>query len=189
MESVGIFPDLESAVRGVDGLIEAGFAEAQITSLSSVAYPDGALVKSGARAWFRWLTLAGGFAGAGAGFLLAAGTAWLYPVQTGDKPIIALFPTGIVTFEVTMLCAIIGTMVGMFLEMKLPAFGARPYDPAIAEGCIGISVTFPAAGEAPAGRPGDANCAGSLTALSVQEQSARAEEVMRQAGALRTIME
>ena len=37
----------------------------------------------------------------------------------GDKPIIALFPAGIVTFEVTMLFAIIGTMV---IAMYLPLF-------------------------------------------------------------------
>ena len=127
----------------VEGLVRAGFTEAQITSLTSVPYPDGVLVKSGQRSWFRWLALAGGMAGAVAGFGLAAGTAWLYPVQTGDKPIIALYPTAIITFEVAMLFAIIGTMVGMFLEMGLPALGKRPYDPAIAEGCIGISVDHP----------------------------------------------
>ncbi len=67
-------------------------------------------------------------------FCLAAGTAWVYPVQTGDKPIIALYPTGIVTYEMTMLFALVGTMVGMFLEMRLPALKKRLYDPAISRG-------------------------------------------------------
>ena len=112
METLGIFPDVESAGRAVAGLIQAGFVEAQITSLTSVAYPDGVLVRVEKRSFFRWVSLAGAAAGACAGFGLAAGTAWLYPVQTGDKPIIALFPTSIVTFEVTMLCAIIGALAG-----------------------------------------------------------------------------
>lgn len=191
MEILGIFPDVESAGRGVAGLIKEGFVEGQITSLSSIAYPDGVLVKVEQRSWFRWVALAGAVAGAVAGFGLSAGTAWLYPVQTGDKPIIALFPTSIVTFEVTMLCAIIGTMAGMFLEMGLPSWRKRPYDPAIAEGYIGISVSFHLAGEIVACRPGDApeQCIGSIAALSPQEQRARAEEIMRKAGALRTITE
>jgi hypothetical protein len=145
----------------VESLVRAGYAEEQITSLSSVPYPDGVLVKTGRRSWFRWLTLAGGLAGAATGFLLAAGTAALYPVQTGDKPIVAFYPTGIIAFEITMLFAIAGTMAGMFMEMKLPPREKRPYDPAISEGCIGISLT-----------------------IVSEEQARRAEEIMEKAGAI-----
>lgn len=192
METLGIFPDLDSAARAVNGLIRAGFAEGQISSLSSVAYPEGVLVRYRPRFWARWVTLAGALSGTISGFSLAAGTAWLYPVRTGHKPIVALFPTGIVTFEITMLCAIIGTMVGMFLEMRLPSLKPRLNDPAIADGCIGISLTFHAPGEiVECGRGGEAtdNCIGYASALSVDEQRSRAEEIMRQAGALRTVVE
>lgn len=191
METLGIFSDVESAGRAVEGLIREGFTEAQIDSLTSVPYPDGVLVKCERRTWFRWMALAGGLFGACAGFVLAAGTAWVYPVQTGDKPIIALYPTAIVTFEVTMVCAIIGTMVGMFLEMRLPDWGKRPYDPAIAEGCIGICVSIHAGGEVAAcelgTQPGE--CIGGIASLSAGEQKRRAEEIMKEAGALRIIME
>jgi len=166
METLGIFKDIETAGRAVDSLIKAGFSEAQITSLTSVPYPDGVLVKTEGRSWFRWVSLAGGIVGVGVGFLLAAGTAWLYPVQTGDKPIIALYPTGIITFEITMLFAIVGTIVGMFLEMRLPPLRKRPYDPAIAEGFVGISVTVPSG-----------------------DRGGRADEIMKEAGALRIITE
>ncbi len=191
MEVLGIFTDVESAGRGVEGLVGAGFTEAQITSLTSVSYPDGVLVKTGRRSWFRWLALAGGFAGAVAGFCLAAGTAWLYPVQTGDKPIIAFYPTGIVTFELTMLFAIAGTLAGMFLELGLPPWGRRPYDPAIAEGCIGICVAIYPGGETvacgPDMQPGE--CVGDVALISFAAQRSRAEEIMREAGALRIIAE
>jgi hypothetical protein len=192
METLGIFPDVESAGKAVAGLIQEGFVESQITSLTSVAYPSGVLVKAEPRCWFRWITLAGAGAGVLAGFGLSAGTAWLYPVRTGAKPIISLFPTGIVTFEVTMLFALIGTMVGMFLEMKLPSWKPRLYDPAIAEGCIGISLTIHGPGEVVAcgpGREAIEKCIGSIAALDVADQRTRAEEIMRKAGALRTIME
>jgi hypothetical protein len=191
MEILGIFSDMESAGRGVERLVRAGFTEAQITSLTSVAYPDGVLVRTEQRSWFRWLALAGGIVGAGAGFCLAAGTAWLYPVQTGDKPIIALYPTGIISFELAMLFAIIGAIVGMFLEMRLPPLGKRLYDPAISEGCIGISVSIHTGGGVMACRPGEGpgECIGSIASISAGEQQSLAEGIMREAGALRVIAE
>jgi len=161
METLGIFEDIETAGRAVDSLVKAGFSESEITSLTSVAYPDGVLVKTDGRTWFRWLALAGGIAGAGAGILLAVGTAWVYPVQTGDKPIITYYPTGIVTFELAMLFAMIGTIAGMFLDMGLPPRNKRPYDQSISEGHIGISVSAASGGE-----------------------SSRAKEIMKAAGAL-----
>lgn len=191
MELLGIFRDVESAAGAVEGLVQAGFTEAQIDSLTSVPYPDGVLVRARRRSWFRWLALAAGVAGAVAGFGLAAGTAWLYPVQTGDKPIIALYPTAIVTFEVTMLFAIIGTLVGMFLEMGLPSLRRSPYDPAIADGCIGISVVIHGGGESVTCEAGDkpGECIGGIAAISAAEQIERAEGIMREAGALRVISE
>jgi hypothetical protein len=166
METLGIFRDIQTASRAVENLVRAGFAEGEITSLTSVPYPDGVLVKSERRSWFRWFSLACGIFGAVTGFLLAAGTSWLYPVQTGDKPIISPYPTGIITYEFTMLFAIIGAMVGMFLEMGLPPRGDRPYDPAISEGYIGISVS-----------------------VLEGDRCGRAEEIMIETGALRVTSE
>jgi hypothetical protein len=191
METLGIFRDVETASRAVEHLVGAGLTEAQITSLSSVPYPDGVLVKTDRRTWFRWLALLGGLTGAAAGFLLAAGTAWLYPVQTGDKPIVAFYPTGIITYEIAMLLAIVGAMAGMFLEMRLPPWGKRLYDPAIAEGCIGICVSLHSGGERVVcgieTSPGE--CIGLIASLSAEEQRKRVEEIMKEAGALRVIAE
>jgi hypothetical protein len=166
METLGTFKDVETAIRAVDGLVKAGFAEETITSLTSAPYPDGVIVKTGQRTWFRWASLAGGIFGACTGFLLAAGTAYLYPVQTGDKPIIAFFPTGIITYELIMLFAILGAIAGMFFEMRLPPWRERVYDPAIGEGAIGISVS-----------------------TSSGDQGIRAGKIMQDAGALRITAE
>ncbi len=162
MEALGTFKDVETATRAVDSLIKAGFAEEKITSLTSAPYPNGVIVKTDQRTSFRWLSVGGGIFGACAGFALAAGTAYLYPVQTGDKPIIALYPTGIITYELTMLFAILGAIVGMFWEMRLPPRKERVYDPAIGEGAIGISVT-----------------------VESMEQMSRVGKLMEAAGALR----
>ncbi len=191
METLGIFSDVDSAANAVEKLVREGFPESGITSLTSVPYPAGVLVKDKHRSWFRWLALACGIAGAIAGFCLAAGTAWVYPVQTGDKPIISSYPTAIITYEVTMLFAMIGTVAGMFLEMRLPSIRKRPYDPAIADGCIGISVSIHAGGEVvrcdQGTKPGE--CIGSSASIPSGEQRSRAERIMREAGALRIIAE
>lgn len=165
METLGTFKDIEAATRAVDSLVKAGFSEETLTSLTSVPYPNGVIVETSQRTWFRWVSAAGGVLGACVGFGLAAGTAYLYPVQTGDKPIIAYFPTGIITYELTMLFAMLGAIVGMFMEMKLPPWRERVYDPAIGEGAIGISVS------------------------AARDELNRAEEIMQEAGALRITRE
>jgi hypothetical protein len=161
METLWIFPGVDPAAKAVETLIREGFPEEEITSLTSVAYPEGVLVRTAERFWFRWAAVAGGVIGAIAGFGLAAGTALLYPVQTGDKPIIAFYPAGIITFELTMLGAMLGTIAGMFLEIRLPPRTARPYDPAVSGECIGISLVTTSA-----------------------DELRRAEEIMDAAGAL-----
>ena len=166
METLGTFKDVETAIKAVEGLIQDGFAEEKITSLTSTPYPDGVIVKTSQRTRFRWMSVGGGIFGACAGFLLAAGTAYLYPVQTGDKPIIAYYPTGIITYEVMMLFALLGAIVGMFLEMRLPPRRERLYDPAISEGYIGISVFAPS-----------------------EERKNRAASIMKDAGAIRITAE
>jgi len=141
METLGLFKTLEPAAAAVNRLIAAGIAEEQITSLSSVPYPEGVLIRERRRPAFYLSTLAFGFVGALTGFSLAAGTAWLYPLRTGDKPIISIFPVGLITYELMMLFAIIGTLIGMFWTMGLPDFTSRAYTAEIADGAIGILVT------------------------------------------------
>ena len=162
METLGLFGSIDEAAAAVEKLMDSGVAEARITTLSGVPIPEGVLVNSGYRRRFHRWTLSGGILGAILGFFLAAGTAWLYPVQTGDKAIIAFFPVGIVTYEMMMLLAIIGTLLGMLWEMGLPDIERHAYDPELADGLIGILV------------------------LSDREESRqRAGELLTEAGAIR----
>lgn len=166
MEALGLFSDVTTSAKAVEGLLKAGFKEREITSLSSIPYPEGVLVNTHHRSWFHWLSLAGGLTGAVCGFALAVGTAWIYPVQTGDKPIISYFSSAIISYEFAMLFAIIGAVVGMFLEMGLPPWSRKRYDPAISEGYIGICVE-----------------------ADSEQRQAEAEQVMRRAGAQRIVTE
>lgn len=140
MEALGVFRDIDSAARASESLIASGVPEDNITSLSHVPLPDGAVVRDRSGRWFHWFALGGGVMGAALGFLLAAGTALLYPLHTGDKPIVSPFPVGIIVYEFTMLFAILGTVLGMFLEMRLPGFMYRVQASEITrEGLVGVS--------------------------------------------------
>ena len=90
-----------------------------------------------------------------------------------------------------MLFFLVGTMVGMFLEMGLPSLRKRAYDPAIAEGYIGICVSIYSGGEAvTCGRGKETGeCIGSIASLPAGEQKSLAEKIMNAAGALRIVTE
>jgi len=142
MEILALFDDVEAAASGVERILAEGMAETSVTSLSAVPVPPGVLVSEPPQgAGPVRAALAGGIAGAVLGAALAGGTAWLYPLYTGDKPIISLFPAGIITYEFAMLFAIVGAVAGMFAAMGWPMFRRALYDPAISEGRVGILVT------------------------------------------------
>jgi hypothetical protein len=70
----------------------------------------------------------GALLGGVAGFLMATMTALSFPIPTGGMPIVAWGPVGIVTYEATMLGAILATFAGFLYELRLPKLGPIPYD-------------------------------------------------------------
>ncbi|MFH0724845.1 MAG: DUF3341 domain-containing protein [Pseudomonadota bacterium] len=72
-----------------------------------------------------YFTLAGGILGFCCGFLLAAFTATRWSLIVSGKPVVALVPFFIVGFEFTVLFAVLGNVIGMLTQSRLPAWGAR----------------------------------------------------------------
>lgn len=130
---LGLFPNGDAAGTGVEALVQAGFSRRDISVMSPVPLPPNAYGLDAAKPklWIPWATLAGGIIGACTGFLLAGGTAWLYPLNTGAKPIIALPPVGIITYELTMLFATLFTVVATLYNQYLPSYGPQPYAPEV----------------------------------------------------------
>ena len=58
-----------------------------------------------------------GFVGILFGIGLAAGTALLYPIMTGGKPIVAIPVVGLISYETMMLCAIVTTIAAMAISI------------------------------------------------------------------------
>lgn len=90
-----------------------------------------------------WLAALGGLIGGSAGYALATFTQRTYPLPTGGMPIVALWPTGIVMYELTMLGAILATLATFLITARLPDYRKRLYDPEISDGKILIGVVDP----------------------------------------------
>jgi molybdopterin-containing oxidoreductase family membrane subunit len=77
-----------------------------------------------------WYTLAGGIIGFFSGFALAAYCAGQWNLIVSGKPVVALVPFFIVGFEFTILFSVLGNVVGLLNEARLPDLGAvKPHEP------------------------------------------------------------
>ena len=134
---VGLFDDVDPAAAAARALRALPLPEEDITTLSSMALPDGAVCRDTRGIGFPKVTLVGWFVGALAGLALALGTYLLYPLITGGKAIVSIPPTLIITYEVAMLGALAGTVIAGFREMGLCRFRTKLiHDPRIQEGKI-----------------------------------------------------
>ena len=89
------------------------------------------------RAW----ALCGAAIGLLGGLLLATVTALKYPLIKGGMPIVAPWTVGLITYETTMLGAVLATLAGLLVELRLPNFKNLPYDPSVVDGGVVLAVS------------------------------------------------
>ena len=77
----------------------------------------------------RTWALCGAAIGLLGGFSLATITALNYPLVKGGMPIVAPWTVGLITYETTMLGAVLATLVGLLVELRLPNFKNLPVRP------------------------------------------------------------
>ena len=77
-----------------------------------------------------WFTLTGGIIGFLSGWSLAAFTATRWSLIVGGKPILSWFPFFIVAFELTILFAVFGNVLGLITQVGLPVKLDKHYHPA-----------------------------------------------------------
>jgi hypothetical protein len=75
------------------------------------------------------------------GLSLATITALNYPLIKGGMPIVAPWTVGLITYETTMLGAVLATLVGLLVELRLPNFKNLPYDPSVVDGGVVLAVS------------------------------------------------
>lgn len=140
---LGVFKDAESAAEGARRLRDAGFTSEDYDVLTANPYPEGAFGEHVKRNKLFVFSLAGGFVGFSLALLLTAGTQAAWPLVTGGKPILAIPAMMIIMYEMTLLFAMIFTVIGVIFESRLPrTSGPGPvYDTRITLGYIGLIVT------------------------------------------------
>jgi len=86
------------------------------------------------------MALLGGILGFLSAVALVRGTELAWPLPTGGMPIVAWWPNLVIIFEMTMLGAIVTTVISLLVSSKLPKFGKTLYDPAVSDGKILVGV-------------------------------------------------
>jgi hypothetical protein len=141
---LGLFADIDPAANALNRLQSEGKRTDQdLMVLSSVPFPEGVLEADHSKVRLPMMTVIFAVVGILTGILLAGGSAALYVLRTGGKPILAGPPIGIITYEIMMLFALSAAFFTALYEMRLPSWRARVYDPRIAEGLIGIATYCP----------------------------------------------
>jgi hypothetical protein len=145
-----LYPDPESAQRAVNGLLCAGIAEADITVMSGEPFEEQPFAQRDRATWLWYIACAGGAAGLAGSTWLTRMTELAWPLQTGNMPIVAWWPNMIVIFEMTMLGAILATVITLFITAKLPSRTPKFYDPEVTNGKVLVGVQNPTEANLPA---------------------------------------
>jgi hypothetical protein len=141
----GLYPDGQSAQQAVNRLRAAGLADRQITILSAQPMEDFEFGHIDKANWIWWIACGGGLIGMALAFGLAWVTEMSWPINVGGLPTFAWWPNLIIIFEMTMLGAILATVISLVVTAGL---GRRLglYDPEVTDGQILVGVENPADG-------------------------------------------
>ena len=139
----GLYADPDSAQQAVDELRRDGVPDHSITVVTSQPYEEYEFSHRYKQTWLFWIAAGGGALGLIAGLTLAYLTETLWPIVVGAMPIVAWWPNIIIMFELTMLGAILATVVSLFVTTELPTTQSRVYDPLVSDGKIMVAVEEP----------------------------------------------
>lgn len=138
-----LYTDPDAAQRAVNELRTLGVAERDIVVMSSEPFEEYEFSHRDKATWLHWIAGGGGLAGLILGYLLTTATQRAWPLPTSGMPIVSTWPNTIVVFEMTMLGAILATVIALLITASLPSRLSRLYDPAVTEGYILVGVDEP----------------------------------------------
>ena len=133
----------DAAQRAVNSLRNAGVADSAITVISDQpmeAYEFGEMNRA-TRIWY--IASGGGLIGLVFATWLTRMTELAWPLPTGNMPMVTWWPNLIVMFEMTMLGAILATVVTLLITAGIPRRTAALYDAKVSDGMILVGVEDP----------------------------------------------
>lgn len=137
---LGLFDNPNSAADAGDALKASGIPDTDYDFLTDAPYPEGAFGEREEKHRLYIFPFIGATLGLASAILLTSMTQVAYPLVTGGKPILSLPPMAVVSYEGTMLGAILFTVLGIIFESRLPKLKMGLYDSRITEGFIGVLV-------------------------------------------------
>lgn len=136
---LGLFDPRVSLSPVLDQLRGQGISDVLMEVLSPLPL-ETALLKKPVRVPLHRITIIGGIIGIAVGIFFAGGTALLYPLMTGGKPIVSSPVVAIISYETMMLVAIVSTFVAMMVKIAFLQQSGLQHDPRIDEGVVGLSI-------------------------------------------------
>jgi hypothetical protein len=135
----GLYPTGQAAQQAVNRLRAAGVNDRDITIMSSQPMEDFEFGHMGGKTWMWWIACGGGLLGMATAFGLAWLTETSWPINVGGLPTFAWWPNLIIIFELTMLGAILATVITLVVSARLGRTSTI-YDPEVSEGKILVGV-------------------------------------------------
>jgi hypothetical protein len=121
-------------------LIQAGIGPESMEVMTSQPIHGEPFIPDMKPTQLRTWAICGAALGLVGGLSLATITALNYPLVKGGMPIVAPWTVGLITYETTMLGAVLATLVGLLVELRLPNFKNLPYDPSVVDGGVVLAV-------------------------------------------------
>jgi len=121
-------------------LIQAGIGPESMEVMTSQPIHGEPFIPDMKPTQLRTWAICGAALGLLGGLSLATITALNYPLIKGGMPIVAPWTVGLITYETTMLGAVLATLVGLLVELRLPNFKNLPYDPSVVDGGVVLAV-------------------------------------------------
>ena len=135
----GLYGSGQAAQQAVNRLRAAGVADRDITIQSAQPMDDFEFGHIDSKTWIWWIACGGGLLGMATAFGLAWLTEMSWPINVGGLPTFAWWPNLIIIFELTMLGAILATVITLVVTARLGR-GSTIYDPAVSDGKILVGV-------------------------------------------------
>ena len=139
MSVYGLYADPNVAQQAVDNLRAAGIADADITVISSEPFEHFEFGHRDAKTAMPWIATAAGAAGLVITYYLLGASQRSWPLVTSGMPIAASWTNLIIIFEMTMLSAIIATVITLIVTGFVGQRG-KLYDREVSDGYILVGV-------------------------------------------------
>jgi hypothetical protein len=138
-----LYADPDSAQAAFEALRAAGAPDRDIVVISSEPFEHHGFSHRDKDTWIFWIAGVGGAVGALFGYWLTALTERSWPLPTGGMPIVAPWANLIVIFELTMLFAILATVVTLLVTARLGRRRPALYDDRVSDGriLVGLETT------------------------------------------------